>query len=281
MVAILSVLVIIALSILVTRVAAVALANTGLSRDAARFQARSAFTGVGYTTRESERITRHPVRRRIAMTLMLLGNAGVITVIASLVAGLVGEGENGHGLLVRLAILGAGLFALWLLAASRWVDRRLSRAIGWALDRWTDLEVRDYAQLLHLTGDYGVRELRVGADDWMAGENLAELALRDEGIIVLGIERESGDYVGAPRGHTDVEAGDLLLLYGRDEALDRLDDRPKGMEGERRHEEGIQEERREQESQKRQEARRKVEEGEDQGGRKDDVEEAGSRTERV
>lgn len=89
MVAIISVLVIIALSILVTRVAAVALVHTGLARDAARFQARSAFTGVGYTTEEAERVARHPVRRRIAMTLMLLGNAGVVTVMASLVVGLI------------------------------------------------------------------------------------------------------------------------------------------------------------------------------------------------
>ena len=257
MIAISSVLVIIALSILVTRVAAVALTHTGLSRDAARFQARSAFTGVGYTTQEAERITRHPVRRRIAMTLMLLGNAGVVSVIASLVVGIIDRGEDEVGLMIRLAVLALGLLVLWLLAASRWVDRWLSRAIAWALDRWTDLEIRDYAQLLHLTGEYGVRELRVDPEDWLAEKDLAELSLRDEGIIVLGIERENGDYVGAPRGHTTVEAGDLVLLYGRDEALDRLDDRPKGAKGERGHREGVEEEQKEQASQERREARRK------------------------
>jgi hypothetical protein len=258
MIAIFTVLIIIALSILVTRVSAVALTHTGLSRDVARFQARSAFTGVGFTTREAERVTRHPVRRRIAMTLMLLGNAGVATVIASLVVGVIDQGDDGAGLLVRIAILAAGLLALWFLAASPLLDRWSSIAIGWALQRWTDLEVRDYAQLLHLTGDYGVREVRVGSEDWLAEKDLAALSLNDEGIIVLGVQRENGDYVGAPQGHSEVEAGDLLILYGRDEALDRLDARPKGVEGDRRHQEGVADQNRERKTQEEKEARRKA-----------------------
>lgn len=256
MLAIFSVLLIIALSILVTRVAAVALTHTGLSRDAARFQARSAFTGVGYTTTEAERVTRHPVRRRIAMTLMLLGNAGIVTVIASLVLGVVDPADAGPGLWVRVLVLGGGVVGLWLLAASPLVDRWLSRLISLALDRWTEIEVRDYAQLLHLTDDYGVRELRVGSDDWLVDSSLADLSLRDEGVIVLGIEREDGSYVGAPRGETVVEAGDLLILYGRAEALNGLDRRPKGEEGDRRHRESVEEEERERKKQNRRDEER-------------------------
>lgn len=257
MLAIFSVLLIIALSILVTRVAAVALTHTGLSRDVARFQARSAFSGVGYTTTEAERVTRHPVRRRIAMTLMLLGNAGIVTVIASLVLGVVDPGDTGPGLFIRLLILGGGVVALWLLAASPLVDRWLSSLISLSLERWTDLDVRDYAQLLHLTDDYGVQELRVRPDEWLVGRSLAELSLREEGIIVLGIERDDGDYVGAPRGETMVEAGDLMILYGRAEALDRLDRRPQGEAGERQHREGVAEQQRERATQARREEERR------------------------
>lgn len=61
MIAILSLLVTLTLSLLVTRVGAMALMLTGMSREMARFQARSAFTGVGFTTQESESITTHPV----------------------------------------------------------------------------------------------------------------------------------------------------------------------------------------------------------------------------
>lgn len=54
MAAIMSLLIALTLSLLVTRIAAMALMLTGMSREAARFQARSAFTGVGFTTQEAE-----------------------------------------------------------------------------------------------------------------------------------------------------------------------------------------------------------------------------------
>jgi len=61
MVSVIVLLIILTLSILITRIATVALTLTGLSRDSARFQARSAFLGVGFTTIESESVVRHPV----------------------------------------------------------------------------------------------------------------------------------------------------------------------------------------------------------------------------
>ena len=92
MTAILSLLVVILISIMITRVATVALTATGLSRETAKFQARSALTGAGFTTTESESVVRHPVRRRIVMWLMLAGSAGIAAVIGSLV-GRVAPGE--------------------------------------------------------------------------------------------------------------------------------------------------------------------------------------------
>lgn len=80
MAALLSVLATVTLSLLITRIASEAMVFTGLSAQAAQFQARSAFTGAGFTTQESEQATNHPVRRRIIMWLMLLGNAGIVTV---------------------------------------------------------------------------------------------------------------------------------------------------------------------------------------------------------
>ena len=77
MLAIASLLVVVLISLIVTRVATVALVSTGLSREMARFQARSAFTGTGFTTQEAESVVNHPVRRRIVMALMLAGNAGL------------------------------------------------------------------------------------------------------------------------------------------------------------------------------------------------------------
>lgn len=98
MIAILTLLVIVTISLLLNRIATVALTFTGLSRDTARFQARSAFTGSGFTTSESELIAGHPVRRRIIFTLMFLGNAGLVTVIATLMTGFVNIEDAGRSL---------------------------------------------------------------------------------------------------------------------------------------------------------------------------------------
>ena len=73
----------IVIAFIVVRVGAVALGLTGIPWEEAKFQALSAFTNAGFTTRESEQITRHPVRRRIASILIVLGNAGLIAVVGS------------------------------------------------------------------------------------------------------------------------------------------------------------------------------------------------------
>jgi hypothetical protein len=59
---VITMLVAITVGLIITRVAAVVLTHTGISRDLARFQARSAYTGVGFTTTESERIVAHTRR---------------------------------------------------------------------------------------------------------------------------------------------------------------------------------------------------------------------------
>jgi hypothetical protein len=61
-----SLLLVVTFSLLITRVATVILTATGMSRQAARFQARSAFTGAGFTTSESEQVVDHPVRRELS-----------------------------------------------------------------------------------------------------------------------------------------------------------------------------------------------------------------------
>ncbi len=233
MTAILSLLVVIIVSILVVRVATVALVLTGLSAPLARFQARSAFTGAGFTTSESEQVVNHPVRRRIIMLLMLLGNAGIVTAVSSLMLSMLGteaEASRYDNLGFRLTFLAAGLAVLWMIASSQWVDRLLGRIIRTLLLKYTRLELRDYAGLLHLSGGYVVAELKVTEEDWMSGRSLAELRLMDEGILILGIERIHGGYCGAPRGDTLVEPDDTLLLYGQSDTINNLDrrDRWKG-----------------------------------------------------
>lgn len=235
LVGIIALLVVLGLSLVITQIAAVALTYTGLSGEAARFQARSAFTGTGFTTSEAERIVDHPVRRRIVMLLMVVRSAGLVTIIISLVLSFAGTGD-GDGRLTRLMWLLGGVVVLWAVANSKPVHRGLRRVIRWGLRRWTDLEVRDYAGLLKLSGGYAVTELRIEEGDWLAGRTLGECRLTDEGVTVLGISRPDGDYVGVPQADTEIRAGDTLILYGRDDALEELDTRQADASGDRAHE---------------------------------------------
>jgi hypothetical protein len=222
---------VIVLSLLVIRVATTMLVLTGMSSESSRFQARSAFTGVGFTTSEAEAIVGHPVRRRIVMTLMLLGSAGIVTAVASVIVSFGGASrEQG---ISRALILLAALGLLLLLARSPWFDRTLSRAITKAL-RARGLDARDYAALLRFGGGYTVGELEVEPRDWLAGRKLAELRLRDEGVLVLGIHRD-GDYTGVPGKETRVESGDVLVLYGHEDRLEELDTRRRDHGGDAEH----------------------------------------------
>lgn len=234
MIAILSVLCVVALSILVSRIASTALELTGVSRETARFQARSAFTGVGFTTREAETIMLHPDRRRIVLLLMLLGSAGIVTAIATLLLSFVGTGETAE-LLRRGGVLAVGLLALALLSKSGSVERGLARVIEWGLRRFTALEVRDYSTLLNLEDEFTVCRLQVEEDSWIAGSTLDDLSLDEEGVLLLGIIRTDGSYVASPRGRYTLRSGETLVLYGPDERLREIQKRAGGAEGRQAH----------------------------------------------
>ncbi len=226
------------LSLLITRLATIALTATGMSRPSARFQARSALTGVGFTTSESEGVVAHPARRRIVMALMLVGSVGLATSIAGILTGVVGRADA-TGRLTRAAVLVVGLAGVYWISMSTRVDRWLSAVIGRALARFTDLDVRDYAALLHVSGEYEVKEMLADSDAWITGRTLGDLRLRDEGILVLGVIRPDGSYLGIPNRDTRIEQGDTVILYGRDRRFAELTARPAGAEGDAAHERAV------------------------------------------
>lgn len=241
MASVLSLIVIVSMSVLVTRFATIALVHTGLSEQTAKFQARSAFTGVGYATREAERIVGHPVRRRIIMTLMLLGNVGIISVLATLVLTFIDHQAGTAEWAKKVGTLIAGIALLWALSKSKWVDKGLSKWINHLLEKYTDIKVRDYAGILHLSGEYEITEMLVDQDHWMVGKKLRELNLRQEGLNLIGVEREEGTYVGLPNGDTVIREGDLLIMYGRESALRLLSERKRGRAGARNRQQAIEE----------------------------------------
>ncbi|WGF93393.1 cation:proton antiporter regulatory subunit [Aequorivita marisscotiae] len=221
MIAAITLFLVVALSALITKIATIALIHTGLSTQSARFQARSAYTGAGFTTSESEKIMNHPVRRKIIFNLMLIGNAGIVTVMSSLILTFVLP-DTLTSKLYGLAIVVLGLSLIWWAIKSEWVDRVLSKIINRMLKKYTDLDILDYAAVLHLKDDYKISERKVAEDSWMANKTLMELDLRHEGITVLGIYRADCDYIGSPTGSFEILPRDVLTIYGKAEVIKNL-----------------------------------------------------------
>jgi hypothetical protein len=220
-VAIILLVVTLALSLSITRVGTVALQLTGMSEESAHFQARSAFYGVGFTTNESEAVVNHPVRRRIVLLLMLSGNLGIATSVATILATL-SMTSGSEAWVKNLVILSMGLSCLVIVANSRWVSQTMSHLITRALRRWTTLDVHDYVALLHLQAGYSVLEVNVLPGDWLADKTLSELSLSKHGVLLLGIHRPGNVFIGAPTGHTRIHSYDTLVIYGPLRYLDAI-----------------------------------------------------------
>lgn len=124
------------------------------------------------------------------------------------------------------------MLALLAVSRSRPVDVVLRRVIERVLARYGDFEVDDFSALLHLQGEWTVAQMPVAPDDWIASRPLGELRLPDEGVALMGVDREDGTWVGSPREDIRLGVGDVVVLYGRRSALDDIARRLHGDEGE-------------------------------------------------
>ena len=204
---------------LILRVGTAALIVTGVSRDVAAFQVRSAFFGVGFTTSEAELIVNNPFRRRLIQFLMLLGAIGITGIIGSAVVTLA---RTDGSVLVPILVLVAGLALLWALTSWDQLDRFVVRFFERLLRRWTTIDTRDYHALLRLSDDYTVRQFDVHAGGRLDGRAIADLVPQAHRVVLLGIQRADGTYLGAPDHSEVLHGGDMLTLYGRDEVLEAL-----------------------------------------------------------
>ncbi|MEC9372438.1 MAG: TrkA C-terminal domain-containing protein [Planctomycetota bacterium] len=220
----------------VIRVGATALEMTGVSREAARFQALSAFFGAGFTTRESEMVVNHPVRRRVVRDLIIIGNIGVVTLLGSVVITFMGvDPKDPRSVFEKAAVLAVGLGALMLLSRSRIMSRAIDAFIRRSLERTELVHAMDYEAILRVRSGYTIADFTVEHGDWIDGLTLGEAKLRNEGINVLGVARGDGAYEGVPRGPTKISAGDTMILYAHEPVLRRFASRRKGPRGEQDH----------------------------------------------
>ena len=211
-------LVVAVITVAFTKLATGALIATGVPPESAAFQARSAFSGAGFTTTEAENVVNHRVRRRIIGTTMFVGSLGTPTLVLTVLVGFVapGPGSTTERVLVTISGLFLILMAVfnkpsqrWLQAVGqRYVQKRLAPALS---DNRLDL--------LTLSDQFAVQAVLFEATPEESVRSLRGLAQAFPDVTILGVRR-GRDYFGAPPVDIDLQAGDELIIYAhRDHEL--------------------------------------------------------------
>jgi hypothetical protein len=206
-------------SFVVVRIGGFALQLTGIEPEVARFQALSAFTGTGFTTREAERVVGDKTRRRIVTILIILGNAGTVTVIATLVASFTQVGGY-TWFFIRLAIIIGGIFGLYQLIIRSNVGQRI---IDWLQRPVVKRILRDAPavdEIFHVEKDWGISLVMMKRGSQSIGLSVADITA-EGGIELLGIDR-GGIYLTRPHSEEKIMKGDRLLVYANRQSVKRL-----------------------------------------------------------
>ena len=157
-------------SFIVVRIGAVAFELTGLEWSLAKFQALSCFTATGFTTKEAELITGNPQRRRIASVLIVLGHAGLVTMIATFANSLRPSAINIPGLpdfvstagvlqWINLAIIAVVIYVVYKVFTNTKFAKKLTEALRRHIAKREIVKPVSFEELLVATGGYGVSKL--------------------------------------------------------------------------------------------------------------------------
>ncbi|MFA5928372.1 MAG: TrkA C-terminal domain-containing protein [Candidatus Margulisiibacteriota bacterium] len=194
---------------IISEIATVLLTFTGLDRDTAKFQAISALTGTGFTTREAEQMLENRQRRQIISALMIIGQAGVIL----LIAGVFHQYQNNIFTINLLWYL-AVIYVIYKIVTSQKFSFWFRKWLESLLTKSGKLKKRRIEELLKLDDGFGVAELDVGIHSEYDGKNIASLGFREMDILILSVER-GGKVWSLPKSDYVIEKGDVLTCYAK------------------------------------------------------------------
>jgi hypothetical protein len=209
-------------SFIVVRIGAIAFQLTGLEWSLAKFQALSCFTATGFTTKEAELITATPQRRRIASVLIVLGHAGLVTMIATFANSLRPakipflSDFLSFSLMpwINLTIIAAAIYIIYRIFTNSKFARKLTNALRKRIVKRKIIRPVSFEELAIATGGYGVSKVAVGASSAILDKTLSGSQLRKHGINVLAIIR-GNETMPNPLADTKIIAGDELVCFGK------------------------------------------------------------------
>ncbi|MDP8233935.1 MAG: TrkA C-terminal domain-containing protein [Candidatus Saelkia tenebricola] len=218
--------VILMISFIVVRIGAIAFELTGLEWSLAKFQALSCFTGTGFTTRESELITSNTQRRRVASVLMVLGNAGLVSLIATFANSLRADVLESKipfiplGLpsrlvpLMNLTIIIIFMYIGYKIFTRTNFSRKFTNMLRARIINKDIIKRVSFEELVIATGGYGVSSINICENSPVLNKTLRDSDLRKWDITVLSIERNN-ETIPNPSADTQILLNDILICFGK------------------------------------------------------------------
>lgn len=219
--------VVLIISYFVVKIGAAAFELTGLDPEQSHFQALSAFTGTGFTTKEAELVAMHRQRRKIVSVLMILGRAGFVTLIATLVTTINPETPGRHifpfidshvpSYMIKYINLGIVLIILSVVYkvfhSSRLSALLMKKIQQKMIDKKLIQKVRFEELLLNAEG-YGISQIEITDKNPLAGKSLSESKLKSHDMLVLSIDRSENHTVN-PTADFIIRPNDKLVCFGK------------------------------------------------------------------
>jgi len=209
-------LLVIIISFLVIRAGTIALMMTGIDRKKASFQALSAFTRAGFTTREAEAVVNNPQRRRIITWLIILGNAGLVAVIVSATSSIVSS--EGYQVPITIFAIIIGTYLIYKLVSRAGFTRRWEGFIEQRFIKSHAFEEVATEDLLHFIEGYGLVRAIITENSPFVGAILSDVRALDRDMVILGIERGK-DWIPHPKAKVTIENDDKIIVYGHTNVL--------------------------------------------------------------
>ena len=220
MAAALTIAVLLAISVSVVRVAGVAMRLTGLPETVARFQCLSALTGTGFTTHESEMIVNYPIRRRILVALMIIGNLGLVSVAGTFIVALVDAGQGASAIVWQVFTIIAAMAVVFIMTTFKRLDRVMCDAVGALLMKTTSLGTRHYQRILQLDDGYSIAEHTIAEPLEIQEGNVKGSA---DPLKPLAVRDGETRAFRALKGPTSLAPGDVLICFGSECAHDAFE----------------------------------------------------------
>ncbi|MDQ1143594.1 putative membrane protein YphA (DoxX/SURF4 family) [Bacillus sp. SORGH_AS 510] len=188
---------------------------TGLKVEVSRFQVISMMTGTGFTTGESELILGHPIRRKLAIFLILFG-AFSLAVIISSISQFLSEGLRTK----EIITVAVGTLLVFVVLKLAWIQRVISKVFNRKMKQnvaLADMPVRDV--FLSSKKD-AVLNLPIYHESSLHNRTIHDVIPEYQGMDfgILFIQR-GGMKLRKNVYGTVLHEGDQLLLYGDKKVL--------------------------------------------------------------